>query len=140
MKFLAPRVGKYWPEAEELVSLKIDVIKIFLNYLRFTLRYRVFIKTKSGKILERKIILKIERPKNFSWPPRIGRVERDFLATKFLVKHGLKNILPRPLEFYAPKRAYLYEELEGETLKNFVENESWRVDLFFKNVPPAIRP
>ena len=32
MKFLAPRVGKYWPEAEELVSLKIDVIKIFLNY------------------------------------------------------------------------------------------------------------
>lgn len=138
LEFLSPRIKKYWPEAKELVALKIDVIKIFLDYLRFTLRYRVFMKTKSGKIIEKKIILKIERPKNFSWPPRIGRVERDFLATKFLVKNGLNNVLPRPLEFYKPLCAYLYEEVAGETLKDFIQHENWRINHFLKNVPAAI--
>lgn len=136
---MAPRIKKYWPEAKELLSLKIDVVKIFLDYVRFTLRYRVFIKTVSGKILEKKIILKVERPKKFSWPPRIGRVERDFLATKFLTKHGLKNLLPRPLEFHKPLHAYLYEEVGGVTLKEFIRQENWQVDYFFKNVPAAIR-
>lgn len=139
LKFLSPRIKKYWPEAREIVALKIDIIKIFLDYLRFTLRYRVFIKTKSGKIVEKKIILKIERPKNFSWPPRIGRVGRDFLATKFLVKNGLKNILPRPLEFYKPLQAYLYEEVDGETLKDFIQHKNWRINYFLKIIPAAIR-
>jgi thiamine kinase-like enzyme len=139
LKFLIPRVKKYWPEAENLVSFKIEVLKIFLDYLRFTLRYRVFLKMKSGKIVEKKIILKGEKPKNFSWPPRIGRVEKDFLATRFLGKSGLKNIFPRPLEFYRPFRAYLYEEVSGEVLKNFVQTENWRINTFFKNVPLAIR-
>ncbi|MFZ5364284.1 MAG: phosphotransferase family protein [Patescibacteria group bacterium] len=138
-KFITPRIKKYWPEAQEMVSFKIEVLKIFLDYLRFTLRYRVFIKTKSGKILEKKIILKVERPKKFPWPPRIGRVERDFRATKFLIKNGLKDILPRPLEFYSPLRAYLYEEVGGEVLKNFIQNKNWRINAFFKSVPLAIR-
>lgn len=138
-EFLATRFKKYWPEAKRLVSLKIEVIKIFLDYVRFTLRYRIFVKTKSEKILEKNVIIKAERPKNFSWPPRIGRVERDFLATRFLTNCGLGDVVPRPLEFYKPQRAYLYEEAEGKTLKDFVQTETWRVNLFFKKVPPAIR-
>lgn len=138
-KFMAARFKKYWPEAKGLVSFKIEPLKIFLDYIRFTLRYRIFVKTASGKILEKKVIVKAERPKNFSWPPRIGRVERDFLAASFLGKRGLGAIVPRPLEFYKPQRAYFYEEVEGETLKDFIQTEAWRINLFFKKVPAAIR-
>ncbi len=138
-KFVSTRFKKYWPGAQKIISLKTEVVKIFLDYVRFTLRYRISIKMKSGRVLEKKVILKSERPKKFSWPPRIGRVERDFLATRFLEKRGLGSILPRPLEFYKPLRAYLYEEAAGETLKNFVQNKNWRIDFFYKNVPPSIR-
>jgi len=87
---------------------------------------------------EKKVIIKTERPKKFNWPPRIGRVQRDFLATQFLSNHGLKNILPHPLEFYTPLRAYLYEEAEGVTLKKFVQNENWQVNRFYKTIPSVI--
>lgn len=140
-KFLSKKLKKYWPEAKFLVSLKIEIIKIFLNYLRFTLRYRLFVQTISGKIKEKKIIIKIEKPKKFVWPPRIGRVKKDFLATTFLSKHGLSSILPRPLEcLYQNKyTAYLYEEIEGEVLKNFIQNKNWKINYFYQKVPEAIR-
>lgn len=137
-KFLAPRFKQYWPEAKEIVSLKIEPVKIFLNYLRFTLRYRIFIKTRGGRTEEKKVVIKTERPKKFNWPPRIGRVYKDFMATRFLASRGLGKFLPHPLEFYTPLRAYLYEEAEGVTLKNFVQNENWRVNQFYKTIPSII--
>lgn len=137
-EFIASRFKKYWPDAEKVLAVKIDILKNFLGYLRFTLRYRIFIKNNRGKIEEKNIIIKTERPKHFAWPPRIGTVEKDFLATRFLVKNGLAAILPHPLEFYAPLWAYLYEEVRGTTLKNFVQTENWRSNLFFKNIPATV--
>lgn len=138
-EFLNKRLKKYWPEARELVSLKIEVIKVFLDYLRFTLRYRVLIKTRQGGTAEHNIIIKTERPKKFFWPPRIGKVQRDFLATKFLARHSFASSLPRPLEFFKPLRAYLYEEAGGEPLKNFIQPKTWRANLFFKKIPSVIK-
>ena len=134
-KFLDKHLKKYWPDAKKLVSLKIELLKVFLNYLRFTVRYRVSIETKNGKIVNRTVIVKTERAKKFDWPPRIGKVQRDFLATSFLGNHGLKGSLPRPLEFYKPLRAYLYEEAPGEPLKNLIQPKNWRVNLFYKKIP-----
>ncbi|MFA5413592.1 MAG: phosphotransferase [Patescibacteria group bacterium] len=139
LDFFAPRVKKYWPGTKEIVSLKIELVKVFLDYLRFTLRYSIFIKNNRGKIEEKKVIVKVERPKNFNWPPRLGRVYKDFTATRFLVDRGLKKFLPRPLEFYAPLQAYLYEEAEGVTLKNFIRSENWQINKFYKSIPAIIR-
>jgi thiamine kinase-like enzyme len=137
--FVAKRLKKYWPNTKKIISLEIQVIKVFLGYLRFTLRYRVLFLDNLGKIKEKNIIVKAEREKKIKWPPRIGRVERDFLAAKFLTKNGLGSIVPHPLEFYKPLQAYLYEEVAGETLKNFIQNKNWRSDIFFKNIPATMR-
>lgn len=138
-EFLSKKIKKYWPESKTLISLKIEPIKIFLNYLRFTLRYRVLIKTASGKIKEKKIIVKVEKPKKFIWPPRIGRVQKDFLATRFLWKKGLTDIVPRPLEFIPSHIAYLYEEADGEILKNFIQKDNWQINHFYKKIPSVIK-
>ncbi len=134
-KFFDKHLKKYWPDAKKIVSLKIELLKVFLNYLRFTVRYRVSIETKNGKIENRTVIIKTERAKKFDWPPRIGKVQRDFLATSFLGRHGLKGSLPRPLEFQKPLRAYLYEEAPGEPLKNLIQPKNWRANLFYKKIP-----
>jgi thiamine kinase-like enzyme len=138
-KFLDKHLKKYWPKAKKIVSLKIELIKVFLDYLRFTVRYRVSIETKKGRIENRAVIIKTERAKKFDWPPRIGKVQRDFLATSFLGHHGLKGSLPRPLEFHKPLKAYLYEEANGEPLKNFIQSEKWRVSLFYKKIPDVAK-
>ena len=138
-KFLDKRLKKYWPKAKKVVSLKIELIKVFLDYLRFTVRYRVSTENTNGEIENRTVIIKTERTKKFDWPPRIGKVQRDFLATSFLGKHGLSLHIPRPLEFYKPLRAYLYEEAPGEPLKNFIQPKKWRADLFYKKIPDVAK-
>ncbi len=133
--FVAKRLKKYWPNAKKIISLEIQVIKVFLGYLRFTLRYRVLFEDNLGEIKEKNIIVKAERKKKIKWPPRIGLVQRDYLATAFLRRKNLKSLVPLPLEFNKRFHAYFYEEIAGENFKEYLLGKSWRFSQFLRHIP-----
>lgn len=139
--FLKDRVKNYWPNIQKLISVEIETLKIFLNYERISLRYRLSLENSNKQIENKEIIVKAEKIKpGFLWPRRIGKVIKDYQATSFVRNCGLSDLVPKPLEFYSPLQAYFYEALPGFIIKKLLgssprESQDIKIDKFIDYLP-----
>lgn len=136
INFFSPKIKKYWPKAKKIFSVKIDLLRVFLNYERLSCRYHFVLLTSKGKKEKKDVILKVQKiKKGFLWPPRIGTTKRDFLALNFLSKNKL-NIAPKALDFYPQINAYAYEEVPGFILKQLLpKNKKPQIKKFLNYLP-----
>lgn len=140
INFFSPKIKKYWPKTKKILSVKIEPLRVFLNYERLSCRYSFTLLNSAGRKEIKNIVLKAQKiRKDFFWPPRIGTVRRDFLALNFLSKNKL-NISPRFLDFYPQLHAYAYEEIPGFTIKKFLpKNKKLQIKKFLNYLPAVSR-
>lgn len=122
--FFRNRLFNYLPEAKELIDLKIEILKVFLNYQRLTVKYDLLL-TGKNKDFKKSIIAKAEKKDSGN--------KRDYLTNIFLRAQGLNNLVSRPLEYYEPLRAFFYEMIEGLCLKQLSIEK--KANEFFSFIP-----
>jgi len=107
--FFNEKAGQYFL-AKKLIDCEIKLLKVYFNYRRMVVKYRLKLLDKEKNIFEKEVAAKAEQG-----PSR--EILNDFLTTKFLWQRGLNDLVARPLEYLSSFNLYLYEFIPGYFLQ-----------------------
>lgn len=107
--FFSKKVNQYFPE-EQLIDCNVEPLKVYLNYERAVVKYRLKLSDEGKNVSEKDIIGKAETGQD-------SDISVDYLTTKFLCDRGLNDLVPKPFEYLPLFNLYLYEFVPGYFLQ-----------------------
>jgi len=113
--FFNKKNGQYFPQ-KKIINCEVEPLKIYLNYKSVVVKYRLELLDEENNISEKNIVGKTERLSPVGREQN-SNILNDYSTTKFLRKQGLKDIVPKPIDYLPLFNLYLYEFIPGYFLQ-----------------------
>jgi len=120
-KFFSQQKKHFLKEKEELINIKIDLIRNFREKFRnMSLRYEL-------KTNKRNIIIRARTHKHQNLP------EREWKIFNYLKKNNLGKFIPHTLFYFKPFNILFYKEVSGISFEELLSQR--KINVFLKFVP-----